>query len=165
MKRIDLGCKDHKREGFIGLDIVPGSGVDIVHDLNKGIPFKNGEVDEVFASHFLEHVDNPVFLVQEIHRVLKKGGIATIVVPHFSNPGAYTPLHKTYWSYNVMSPHNLKYYFNADFSGVKVRLNSKFLAAIGVNKLVNLLINIAPVVYERYLRILMVDEIVIRLVK
>ncbi|HLF54668.1 MAG TPA: methyltransferase domain-containing protein [Candidatus Nanoarchaeia archaeon] len=165
MKRIDLGCKDHKKEGFTGIDVVPGSDVDVVHDLNKGIPFKDGEVDEVFASHFLEHVDNPVLMVQEIYRVLKKGGKATIIVPHFSNPGAYTPLHKTYWSYNAVNAHALKYYFDVDFSAVKVRLNSKFLAFIGINKLVNLLINICPIVYERYLRILMVDEVVVRLVK
>ncbi len=35
MKRIDLGCKGCKKEGFTGIDIVPGTGVDIVHDLNK----------------------------------------------------------------------------------------------------------------------------------
>jgi len=163
--RLDLGCWDSKKKGFLGVDMLKGPTVDIVHDLTTGIPYKDEEVDEIYTSHFLEHVPNPEFLIKEIYRVLKKGSKATIIIPHFTNPGAYTPLHKTYWSYSSIDKKILKYYMDCDFKSVKVRLNSRILPKLGVNKIVNVLVNISPMVYERYLRLVMVDEIIIDLVK
>ena len=101
--RLDLGCGDNKRRGFIGIDSIKLNDVDVVHNLNKGIPYKNNSVDEIFTRSTLEHLDNPQFILEEIHRVLKKGGKATILVPHFSNPLCYHFMHKSYWSYNSLN--------------------------------------------------------------
>ena len=101
--KLDLGCGENKRKGFIGIDNVKLEGVDIVHDLNKGIPYKNDSVDEIFTRSTLEHLDNPLFILEEIHRVLKKCCKATILVPHFSDPIGYHFLHKSYWSYNSLN--------------------------------------------------------------
>jgi len=85
--KIDLGSGEFKKEGFISLDnseVNPINGhrfkPDIKHDLRKGIPFKDNEVDEVYCSHFLEHI-NPYFLLDEIWRVCKLNAIVTIYVP------------------------------------------------------------------------------------
>ena len=32
---LDIGCGQSKTAGAVGIDILPGAGVDIVHDLNK----------------------------------------------------------------------------------------------------------------------------------
>ena len=56
----------------------------LVHDLRKGIPFKECSIDAVYSSHVLEHIDRqdaPRFL-KEIFRVLKPHGIIRIVVPN-----------------------------------------------------------------------------------
>lgn len=56
--------------------------MDILRNVDKhGLPFDSDSVDEVRASHFLEHCHDLVFIMNEIHRVLKPGGIVTITVP------------------------------------------------------------------------------------
>jgi len=97
--KLDIGCGNNKKKGFIGMDIITSSDIDIVGDVGKyGIPLKDNSVDEIFSFHFLEHVEDVMTIVEEIHRVLKIGGIVEIVVPHFSNIGSYHWLHKTYWN-------------------------------------------------------------------
>lgn len=94
--KIDLGCGNKKKKGFIGIDIKQFGNVDIIHDLNKGIPLKSNSVDVVYTSHFLEHIDNPNFLMDEICRVLKVGGKLYARVPHWTT--GHTINHKTYWN-------------------------------------------------------------------
>jgi predicted SAM-dependent methyltransferase len=89
--RIDLGCGPNKMKGYIGIDILPLPGVDIVADFEQGLQFiPDNSVDEIFSSHLLEHVGNFEDLLREIHRVLKPEGIKKIIVPHFSNPYYYS---------------------------------------------------------------------------
>ncbi|MDG6220673.1 MAG: methyltransferase domain-containing protein, partial [Candidatus Thermoplasmatota archaeon] len=83
----------------LGLDILQSENVDIVCDIEKnGIPLDKETVEEIFSFHFLEHVNDVMAVMREFHRVLEIGGKAEIVVPHFSNIGAYHFLHKTYWN-------------------------------------------------------------------
>ena len=55
----------------------------IVHDLKKGLPYKNNSVDVVYHSHLLEHIDRSMVkdFLFEIFRVLKPNGVQRIVVP------------------------------------------------------------------------------------
>jgi SAM-dependent methyltransferase len=55
----------------------------IHHDLKYGVPFPNGTVDFLYASHLLEHLhkDEAERLVREGFRVLKKGGVFRVCVP------------------------------------------------------------------------------------
>jgi predicted SAM-dependent methyltransferase len=55
----------------------------IHHDLTYGIPFKNGTVDFLYASHLLEHLhrDEAERLVRDGLRALKSGGVFRICVP------------------------------------------------------------------------------------
>jgi SAM-dependent methyltransferase len=88
---IELGCGTKKEKGRIGIDRLDIQGVDIVADIEKGLPFiPDNSIDEVYCSHILEHVDNFELLIREIARVLKKNGRAHIFVPHFSNPHFYS---------------------------------------------------------------------------
>ena len=45
------------------------------------MPFADGSFDIVTAKHTLEHVESPMEGLREIHRVLRPGGVAFIVVP------------------------------------------------------------------------------------
>lgn len=96
--KIDLGCGPRKKEGFIGCDLIKFKGVDKVFDIGKvKWPFKDSSVDEVYASHFLEHLTavERIHFVNELQRVLKKGATATIVVPHWCSTRAYgDPTHQ-----------------------------------------------------------------------
>lgn len=98
MVEIDLGCGRHKVEGTFGLDWAAVPGVDLCVDLARGIPLADSSVDTVYAFHVLEHVDAPLRVVSEIHRVLKPTGRFVAEVPHHSNPYAHSdPTHRTLW--------------------------------------------------------------------
>ena len=74
--RIDLGCGNAKRDGYLGLDYVEGDQVDHVLDLTHDrYPFEDDSVDAVFSAHFLEHIDEPNHVFGEIGRVCKDGAL------------------------------------------------------------------------------------------
>ncbi len=89
-KRIlDIGCGRKKLPGAVGLDRVALPGVDIVADLNRPLPSRDDEFDVVHAGQVLEHVDNLVGLIYEVHRILKPGGIFLAHVPYFRSSWAH----------------------------------------------------------------------------
>jgi len=99
-KRVNLGCGTKPMVGWMNIDWRPNPGVDIVHDLRQGIPMDDDSIDEIYADNFLEHLlsDDAINLLNEIGRVLKVGGIATIIVPHAHSQGAFQdPTHKSFW--------------------------------------------------------------------
>ncbi len=89
--RVELGCGPNREfEDSVTLDCVDLAGIDIVADLDDGIPLGDSSVDEVRSSHFLEHVADLATFMGETYRVLKSGGRAVHVVPHFGNPYFYS---------------------------------------------------------------------------
>jgi SAM-dependent methyltransferase len=90
--KIDFGCGPRKKEGFLGVDQYAMEGVDVV--LNIGVdpwPWEDGTVEEVNASHFLEHLPahQRAHFMNEAYRVMKDGAKATIVTPHWASNRAY----------------------------------------------------------------------------
>ena len=75
------------KEDTIGLDILPGFKPDIIRDITKGLPFDSDKFDEVIIEHVLEHIEHKDgdFVMSEIHRVLKPGGIVRIEVPYWKD--------------------------------------------------------------------------------
>ena len=90
MKRyLNLGSGNQVLTGqdgtkYINIDEFPYPEVDIIRDIQRGLPFDDESVDEIFTSHFLEHIKDLNFVMEECYRVLKKEGIMRIVVPHCS---------------------------------------------------------------------------------
>jgi len=88
---LELGCGKRKKKNRIGIDKLNLSEVDIVADLEQGLPFfPDDSVDEIHSRSFLEHIHNFELLMKEIIRVLKVGGKCLVFVPHFSNPYFYS---------------------------------------------------------------------------
>ncbi|RLC35510.1 hypothetical protein DRH14_00805 [Candidatus Shapirobacteria bacterium] len=52
-------------------------------NLKWPLPLKNRTVDFIYCSHFLEHLDywQSIRILQQSHRLLKKGGIIRLVLP------------------------------------------------------------------------------------
>jgi predicted SAM-dependent methyltransferase/GT2 family glycosyltransferase len=79
--RLDIGCGNVKREGWIGVDAF-NEGADIMANMWE-LPYGDGEVDEIYTSHALEHVGKfeVVPTLKEWARVIRAGGVITIRVP------------------------------------------------------------------------------------
>ena len=113
--KLDLASGQTPREGFTGVDLFTGDNrVDL---LSFPWPWADGSVDAVHCSHFVEHIpmayidaDNreharagldrkDLFCAffDEVHRILKPGGKATIIVPYGRHSrGFQDPTHRRF---------------------------------------------------------------------
>jgi predicted O-linked N-acetylglucosamine transferase (SPINDLY family) len=99
--RVDIGCGNHKPENFIGVDIAPGIGVDIVADISKEFPFPDSSIYELRAHDIIEHLPDRINTMNEIWRVCKPGAKVDIRVPSTDGRGAFQdPTHVSFWNIN-----------------------------------------------------------------
>jgi len=65
----------------INLDVRPLPTVDVVHDVNKPLPFDNNKFDYVYSSYLLEHLSwrKVKQFIKEIYRILRPEGRAEII--------------------------------------------------------------------------------------
>lgn len=153
MKKLNLGCGEDIKLGWINLDSLKLAGVNIIHDLNKfPYPFKDNEIDIVYTSHVLEHVDDLIKTMKELRRICKPGAKISIRVPHFACGVSWRdPTHKRLFSY-----HTFDYFTDDCFYGlpkfkiVDRKLNFTRLEFTFLNKFINPLVNINPTIYERF---------------
>jgi SAM-dependent methyltransferase len=100
--RVDLGALHGKPDGFVGVDLAAGPGVDVVCDVRDGLPFATDAVGRLRAHDFLEHLapGAPIInLWNEIYRVLAPGGWFTSLTPSTVGLGAFcAPDHCSYWN-------------------------------------------------------------------
>lgn len=76
----------------VNVDIYPYAGVEIVADADA-IPLPNESVSRIILDTVLEHVADPRSAVNEMHRLLARGGLAYITLPFLypfhSSPSDY----------------------------------------------------------------------------
>ena len=97
---LDIGCGRAKTAGAFGIDLQPGPGVDLVHDLNRlPWPLESDRFERVICSHVLEHLTDLVPVLNEIHRVSRPGARVQIVTPHFSSLNSWEdPTHTRHFA-------------------------------------------------------------------
>jgi SAM-dependent methyltransferase len=119
--KLDLGACDRKIPGFLSVDKYPPA--DFIVDLAKARiridpdgsfaitydrwPFEDSTVEEIRASHIVEHLPSKIHTMNEIHRILKPGGIVTIDVPRASGENSagfhQDPDHHSGWTMNAFT--------------------------------------------------------------
>ena len=98
--KLNFGASDKSAAGFLSVDICPPA--DVVADLAQAWPWSDSSVDEVLAEHIFEHLPDRIHTMNELHRVLRPGGRARIVVPSASKGAGFAqdPTHKSQWCLN-----------------------------------------------------------------
>ena len=101
--KLQLGCGKIPLNGYINLDIIKYPWVDVVCDLNKfPWPFSDSQFEEVYANSVLEHLDDTLRTMGEIHRILKPNGIFRGGVPWYNYAGAFgDPTHKQFFNFTT----------------------------------------------------------------
>ena len=100
---LDLGCGMDKCDTrATGLDSDPGVNPDVCCDLEKKLPFSNGEVNYIVGFDVVEHMQNVNKFFDELYRVIEVGGMVAFMIPD----SRYVPLtekfnlnpdHKHWW--------------------------------------------------------------------
>ncbi|MEI6756600.1 MAG: methyltransferase domain-containing protein [Chlorobium sp.] len=157
-KILDLGCGKKKRPGAIGVDYSDRHNADVIHDLNSfPYPFKENEFDEIYLDNVLEHLDNPMRVMEEAHRIVSQNGLVVVIVPYFRSVWAFIdPTHKHFFtveSFAYYDPDHIicqRYdYVNTRFKVEKVIFNET-LTNGWLKKIVVKLANKWPFRYEYY---------------
>lgn len=81
--KLNIGCGDTRRPGFIGVDVRPCRGADYVLPAWDLHPFDPETVDEVYSRHALEHLhpDDAARALWAWYHVLRPDGNLRVIVP------------------------------------------------------------------------------------
>jgi SAM-dependent methyltransferase len=108
--KINLGCGNKVRPGFVGVDRTFCAAARVVCDLDRPLPFRESSIDEAHLDNVIEHVADIAQLMRELVRVSKRGGVLTILTPHFSSLASWRdPTHRYHLSYFSMDHFEGKY--------------------------------------------------------
>ena len=148
---LNLGCGRKRIEGAINLDINPSIAPDVIHDLNnRPWPFDSDSFEHLYAYDVIEHLDDVIATMNEIHRVCRAGAQVEITVPHFSSANTFTdPTHRHAFGYSsfhyVTGEHDFSFYTDKAF---KRRVSRMMFQPSLINKAVWRLANRFPEAYE-----------------
>jgi len=166
MKKLNIGCGKDLKKDYVNIDIVDYGG-NVIHDLNSyPFPFEENSFDEIYASHILEHLDNFHKAITELYRISKPGAIIIVYAPFFLNTKYFgEPDHKipfsirTFDNYEYIENRKLKFYekwklnHRTNYEG-KAKfeiIGKKFITShFPVLKWMDVIVNIEPVIYERF---------------
>ena len=100
MNTLVLGCGLKKPAGSIGIDMNPGTTADLLYDLNRPpYPLKADSFERILCHDILEHLDDIVAVMREIHRIGAPGALVDIKTPHFSSILSWNdPTHRHHFS-------------------------------------------------------------------
>ena len=56
------------------------------------LPFRSESVDVVLFVEVIEHLSEPIKIISEISRILKKGGLAFVTTPNYAFPSLWPPV-------------------------------------------------------------------------
>ncbi len=149
-KVLDVGCGQspyryllsENETQYFGIDIADAdkfkySNSDIVHFNGEDIPYEDNYFDHIICTEVLEHVQKYQHLVDEMYRVMKKGGIGIITVP-FSARYHYIP-----WDFFRYTPSSLKNIFS-NFSEVEIEPRGSEITVIANKFIVLFVQNLLP---------------------
>lgn len=148
--KLNLGCGNKRKEGFLGVDLFPCEAVDKIADLNENLPFEDGSVCEIYMDNVIEHIPNLPKLFKELHRICCHDAAIKIITPHFASLSSWIDPthvhHLSYFSMNHFENPNVAHYTGGGF---KVK-NKKVSFGGIMGNIGRLIFSISPKAYEKY---------------
>jgi SAM-dependent methyltransferase len=85
---LGLHERQYQVPNFVGLALHPAHDREVAHDATTALPFADSSIAKVQAQDVLEHLplDKMPFVLDEIYRVLKPGGVFRLSVPDYRSP-------------------------------------------------------------------------------
>lgn len=156
--KINLGCGNDYKEGYVNLDSSKEVKPDKVWNLEKTpLPFKANSIAEVLAHHILEHIHNFIPLMHDLYRICKGGAKIKIKTPFYSAWGQFNdPTHVRFFSpftFNYFKKGTYSHQVGAKkdmFKVKKVKINFGIGRDSILNWFFNPLINLNHEVYCRF---------------
>jgi SAM-dependent methyltransferase len=104
----------------VNVDAVALPGVDVVVDLDRcrdgRLPFPDNAADEFMLAHVIEHLTDPLGLMQELHRIARAGAKATIRCPYGASDDAdEDPTHRRRMFLQSFGYFSQPFYWRADY--------------------------------------------------
>ncbi len=83
MINLNLGAGSNRKKDYLSVDYYSKARPDLVHDLRAPLPYEDETVDNIYASHVIEHFDRAEWewVRKDWIRVVKPGGTITIRCP------------------------------------------------------------------------------------
>lgn len=93
-RKIDMGCGKDSLDGYLHLDRrFHSPHIDLAWDLNLvPYPFNDNTFSEVRMYDVFEHLDKPLEILNEVHRILIAGGIFDLRVPTEQDTDLWTDI-------------------------------------------------------------------------
>ncbi len=160
MKKLNLGCGLKILKGYVNVDLTKDNGADMVHNLEEfPYPFKDNTFDEILMDNVLEHLEDTIKVMEELHRISKENAIIRIIVPHYSGCMAFSHLtHKRFFgsvTFDNFKPLNQEKYSNVEFDIIKNKLIwfdcRCWFWIKPLQMIIDKIINIKPFMSERFL--------------
>ena len=97
--KLNLGCGNDYKEGYINVDVNHSVKCDATCDLSKPpFPWQDGSIDFIVAKHIVEHLWDKDKFMNECWRILKSGGELYIETPTAGTKAFYKdPQHVSGW--------------------------------------------------------------------
>jgi len=125
--KLNLGCGNKQREGFIGVDRYPCAAANVLCDVTKRLPFRDNTIEAVYMDNVIEHILDIPALMQEIVRIAKCGARVTVVTPHFSALASWRDPthvhHLSYFSFDHFAKSSTRHYVGGGLKVVRRKLS------------------------------------------
>ncbi len=148
--KLNLGCGNKKKDGFLGVDRYPCNAVDIICDVTKTLPFHDNSIREIYMDNLVEHVLDIPSLMKEVVRVSAAGVSVTIITPHFSSLASWrdpTHIHHlSYFSFDHFEKPSVKHYIGGSIRVVSRKIS---FGGGGMGLLGRLIFFFSPELYEK----------------
>jgi len=147
--KLNLGCGEDVREGYVNVDFEKVKGVDVVLDLNdkkSWKKFKDNQFDEILMRSVIEHLDDIFEIMKEIRRIARPGAVIKIRTPHYSSIHAWTDIqHRNAFGVQSFTSGSIEGWFSQKSMRLEIPRRNKIFIFPWI------IANLSPAAYEKWI--------------